>query len=148
MKKVLVLYLSLSGKTETLAQYIAEGVRMMGCDLEIKKITDMKTGKDLQGYDGYVFGCPTYHRDMPQLMKTFLFLAKQCNLVGKVGGAFGSHTHSGEAPIFIFDTLEHVFKMKVVNLGPLKVKEADVEKREYIKACHDYGKAIGNMING
>lgn len=147
MKKALVAHLSIAGHTETLAEYIAEGIRMAGCDTEVKKVSEIKTEKDLEGYDGYVFGCPTYHRDMPQPMKTLLFLAKKAGLEGKVGGAFGSYTHSGDAPKMIFDTLEYVFKMKVINLGSLNVKEAVVDTPEYLKACHDYGKAIGNSIN-
>jgi len=62
MKKVLIAYISRSGKTQQMAEYVAEGVRMTGNNAEVKKITDIKSEKDLQGYDGYVFGSPTYHR--------------------------------------------------------------------------------------
>lgn len=147
MSNVLVVYLSLAGHTQTLAEYIAEGVRIAGCSAEVKKISEVKNEKDLEGYDGYVFGCPTYHRDMPQPMKTFLFLANKAGLKGKVGGAFGSYTHSGDAPKIILDTLEYVFKMKVVNLGSLNVREERVDTPEYVKACHDYGRAIGDSVN-
>jgi flavorubredoxin len=146
MKNVLVVYLSIAGHTEQLAEYIAEGIRIAGCEAEVKKISEIKSEKDLQGYDGYVFGCPTYHRDMPEPMKTFLFLVHKAGLGGKVGGAFGSYTHSGDAPKIIFDTLEHVFKMKVTNLGSFNVKEAVVDTPEYLKACHDYGKEMGNLV--
>ena len=147
MKNVLVAYLSIAGHTQTLAEYIGEGIRIAGCEAEVKKIPEIKNEKDLQGYDGYVFGCPTYHRDMPDTMKTFLFLANKAGLEGKVGGAFGSYTHSGDAPQIIFDTLEHVFKMNVTNLGSFNVKEAVVDTPEYLKACHDYGKEIARLVN-
>ena len=142
MGKVLVAYLSLKGHTEKLAEYIAEGVRIAGCEADLKKISEIKKPEDLQGYDAYVFGCPTYHRDMPQKMKTFLFLAKEANLEGKTAGAFGSYTHSGDAPKLIFETMEFVFKMKPVRLGSFNVKEGDIDSPEYLRACHDYGKAI------
>jgi flavorubredoxin len=80
-----------------MAEYIAEGIRFSGNEADIKKTTEIKNEKDLEGYDGYVFGCPTYHRDMTAGMKTFLFVAEKLNLVGKMGGAFGSYTHSGES---------------------------------------------------
>ena len=64
MRNVLIVYLSLAGHTQTLAEYIAEGVRIAGCDAEVKKLSEIKNAKDLEGYDGYIFGCPTYHRDM------------------------------------------------------------------------------------
>jgi flavodoxin len=87
MKKVLIAYFSLTGKTEKMAEYIAEGVRFSGQQAVTKKISDIKTANDLNGYDGYIFGSPTYHRDMAEPMKTFLFLAKNAGLRGKTSGS-------------------------------------------------------------
>ena len=142
MKKVLVSYFSRTGKTQQMAEYIAEGVRISGHNVELKKISDIKSEKELTGYDGYVFGAPTYNRAMPGPVETFLFLAQKAPLQGKVGGAFGSYTHSGDAPKMIFDTMEFVYKMKVVDLGSFNLLEHLVETQEGMKACHDYGKAI------
>ena len=146
MKKVLISYFSRTGKTQQMAEYIAEGVRISGHDAEIRKISEIKNEKELVGYDGYVFGSPTYHRAMPGLVETFLFLAQKANLAGKVGGAFGSYTHSGDAPKMIFDTMEFVYKMNVVDLSSLNLLEHLVETREGLKACQDYGKAIGEKL--
>jgi flavodoxin len=146
MKKVLVCYFSRTGKTQQMAEYIAEGIRISGQEVELKKISDIKNEKDLMGYDGYVFGAPTYHRAMPGLVETFLFTAQKANLKGKVGGAFGSYTHSGDAPKMIFDTMEYVYKMNVVDLGSLNLLEHLVEARDGMKACHDYGKAISQKL--
>jgi len=129
-----------------MAEYIAEGVRITGNEAQIKKISDIKNEKELAGYDGYVFGAPTYHRAMPGLVETFLFLAQKANLQGKVGGAFGSYTHSGDAPKMIFDTMEFVFKMNVVDLGSFNLLEHLVDTQEGMKSCHDYGKTIGEKL--
>jgi len=146
MKKILVAYYSRSGMTEKMAEYIAEGVRFSGNHAEIRKIAEIKNGKDFQGYDGFIFGCPTYHRDMTENFKTFLFLAQKGNLQGKAGGSFGSQTHSGEAPKFIFDTMEFVFKMNMTELGSLTLNESMVNKTEGMRACQDYGKALGQKL--
>ena len=143
MKKILIAYYSLTGKTRAMAEYIAEGVRISGHDADVKKISEIKNEKDLQGYDGYIFGCPTYHRDMTENMKAFLFIARNANLAGKAGGAFGSHTHSGDAPGLIFDTMEFVYKMDMVNLGPFLLKEHVVDTDEGLRACQQYGRAVG-----
>ena len=148
MKRVLISYFSRTGKTQQMAEYIAEGVRISGHDAELKKISDIKSEKELAGYDGYVWGAPTYHRAMPGLVETFLFLAQKVDLQGKVGGAFGSYTHSGDAAKMIFDTMEFVFKMNMVDLGPFNLLEHLVDTREGMKACHDYGKAIGQKTGG
>ena len=57
MKKVLISYFSRTGKTQQMAEYIAEGIRISGHDAELKKISDIKSEKELAGYDGYVLGC-------------------------------------------------------------------------------------------
>ena len=142
MKKVLIAYDSRTGHTEKMAELIAEGVRISGQEVGSMKISEIKNADVLQGYDAYLFGCPTYHRDMTGGMKTFLFLVQKAGLEGKVGGAFGSYTHSGDAPGLIFDTMQYVFKMKMTSLGSFNMKEDIITTGEGIRACQDYGKAI------
>ena len=146
MKKVLVAYVSRTGVTQKMAEFIAEGVRFSGNTADVKRIVDIKTEQELEGYDGFVFGCPTYHRDMTASMKTFLFLAERVNLTGKIGGAFASYTHSGESGTMIFETMQHVFKMDMVDLGALNLKEHVVDSPDGPKACQDYGRAVGDKI--
>ena len=146
MHKVLVAYISRTGMTEKMANFIAEGIRMAGHEVVVKKTTEIQKETDMQGYDGYIIGCPTYHRDMTAGMKNFLFLAQKANLVGKMGGAFCSYTHSGESGPMIFDTMEHVFKMDMVDLGALNLKEQVVDSQDGVKACQDYGKALAAKL--
>jgi flavodoxin len=148
MKKVLVGYYSRTGNTEKMAEYIGEGIRITGNNADLKKISEIKSEKDLEGYDGFVFGCPTYHRDITEGMKRFLFIAEKANLTGKMGGAFGSYTHSGESANMIYDTMLHVFKMDMVDLGALDLKEHIVKTYEGLRACQAYGKAIGQKFTG
>ncbi len=146
MKKVLVAYVSRSGNTEKMASYIAEGLRITGKDVTVAKISSLQSEKDIEGFDGYIFGCPTYHKDITGGMKNFLFTAEKINLTGKIGGAFGSHTHSGESAPMIYDTMQHVFKMDTIELGPLNLTEAMLITDEGLKACQDYGKAVGEKL--
>ena len=143
MKKLLIVYFSRTGNTQKMAQFIAEGIRIGGNEAVIKKITEIKNEAELDGFDGYAFGSPTYHRDMAGSMKTFLFLAHKADLTAKTGGAFGSYTHSGDAPQAIFDTMQHVFKMNMLSLGSFNLKEALVDTTDGMRACQDYGKALG-----
>ena len=129
-----------------MAEYIAEGIRLNGGEAELKSVSSIKSEKDLEGYNAYVFGCPTYHRDLTQGMKTFLFQAEKANLLGKIGGAFCCYTHSGESGPMLFDTMQYVFKMDTVDLGALNLKEAVVETAEGMRACQDYGKAVGQKF--
>ena len=146
MAKVLVVYFSLSGNTEKMAEYIAEGLRFSGQQAAVRRTSDITKFEDLNGYDGYIFGSPTYHRDMAEPMKTFLFLANKADLSEKLAGAFGSYTHSGDAPAIILDTMQHVYNMKPFELGSFNLKEATVDTREGVSACQEYGRVFGSQL--
>ena len=148
MSKILIAYVSRAGTTQKMAEYLSEGFRMSGSEVTAVKTTQLKSENDLAGYDGFLFGCPTYHKDMTNSMKQFLFLVEKANLTGKIGGAFGSHTHSGEAAPMVFETMQHVFKMDVTELGPLNLTEAMMESDEGLKACHQYAKALAEKFPG
>ena len=143
--KVLIAYDSKAGHTEKMAQFMAEGARFAGADVEVKKITEIKEAEALAGYDAYMFGCPTYHRDMTQTMKTFLFLAQKADLAGKPGGAFGSYTHSGDAPKIIADTMEFVYKMNM-DAGSFNLLEDKLTSKEGLQACQDFGKTVCEKV--
>jgi flavodoxin len=142
MKKVLIGYESRKGHTEKMANYIAEGVRLAANEATMKTIAALKSENDLKGYDAYLFGCPTYHRDMTNSMKTFLFLVDKVDLKGKTAGAFGSYTHSGDAPKLILDTMENVFHMHATSLGSFNLLEDKVYTDEGMRSCQQYGKAV------
>ncbi len=156
MKKVLVAYFSLSGHTETMAGFVAEGVRFAGHQAVVKKVSDIKKAEDLDGYDGYIFGSPTHFRDVPGPMKAFLYLAKKATLKDKLAGAFGSYLHDGSAPGVIFETMQYIFGMEPFELGPFNLKEFDLgifdtreatlESRAGFRACQQYGKAFGEAL--
>jgi flavodoxin len=142
MKKFLIVYVSRTGKTKRMADFIAEGIRMGGGEAVVKASPQVDKPDDFAGYDGFVLGSPTYHKDMVMGMKTLLFRAQKAGLAGKVGAAFGSHTHSGEAPVMLFDTMENVYQMNMVGLGPLKMEERVVVSDEGARACQQFGRAL------
>ncbi len=142
MKRFLIVYLSRTGMTKKMAEYIAEGIRFAGHEAVLKTAPQAKEPQDIAGFDGYLLGSPTYHRDMIAGLKNWLFKAHKAGLEGKVGGAFGSHTHSGEAPGILHETMEHVFKMDMAGLGPLKMEERVVVTDEGMRACQQLGRAL------
>ena len=46
----------------------------------------------------------------------------------------------------IFDTMQFVFKMDMVDLGALSLKEAVVGTEDGLRAGQDYGKAVGEKF--
>lgn len=129
-----------------MAERIADGIRSAGKQALTRRISEIKDASELEGYEGYIFGSPTYFKDTTNEMKTFLFLASQANLGGKVGGAFGSYTHLGNGPKTIHDTMEHVFRMNMAEINPFNVKEQLLDSGKGDQACLEYGKAMAEKI--
>lgn len=143
MTKVLVLYYSGYGHTETMANAVAEGVRSVeGVSCELKRVPElvpeevaassgMKTEQDapfatpeeLADYDAIIFGTPTRFGNMAAQMRNFLdqtgALWFQRKLVGKVGSVFTSTAsqHGGqETTITSFHTTLLHHGMVIVGL--------------------------------
>ena len=143
MAKVLVVYATRTSSTRDIADLVAEGIRFSGNEAVAVEVKDIKSEADFEGYDGYVFGSPTYHGEMLQSMKALLFLAEKANLEGKVGGAFGAHGWSTEAQDRIYNTMKEVFKMDMAK-GPLLLKSASLGGG--VQMAQDYGKEIGSKL--
>lgn len=114
MTKVLVLYYSMYGHVETLAQAVAAGAKGVdGIEVDVKRVPELmpediarKAGakldqaapiaavSDLSAYDAIIFGTPTRFGNMCAQMRNFfdqtgkLWLSG--GLIGKVGSVFAS----------------------------------------------------------
>ena len=146
MKKVLIAYFSQTGNTRQMAEYVAEGLRISGQQVTLKKVSDIEKPEELAGYDGYIFGSPTYYRDIAEPMKVFLFLAEKAELKGKLAGAIGSYKHDGNAPSMIFDTMQYIFDMVPFELGPFNLVDDRLATSEGPRACQDYGRVFGEKL--
>jgi len=143
MPKALIVYATRTGETRQIAELIGEGLRFSGAEASVVNLNEIKNETALNGYDAYVFGSATYHGDMMQGMKTFLFLAEKANLTGKKGGSFGAFGWSGEAPDRIFNTMKNIFNMDMVS-GSLRLKSSSLGGG--IKMAQDYGREIAKKL--
>jgi flavorubredoxin len=143
MGRALIVYTTRTQATLEIADLIAEGLRFSGQEAVVRDVKAIKNETDLEGYDAYVFGSPTYHGEMLQPMKTFLFLAEKVDLENKIGGAFGAHGWSTEAQERIYQTMKTVFKMDMVS-EPLLLKSASLGGG--LQMAQDYGRAIAKKM--
>ncbi len=146
MKKMLIVYDSRTGRTQKMAERIAEGVRSTGNEALLRRVSEFKSYGDLEGYEGYLFGSPTYFKDATDAMKKFLFVASQADLMRRIGGAFGSYPHIGSGARIIYDTMEHVFGMNMVEMNPFNVKEQILDSGKGDQVCQDYGKTLAEKL--
>lgn len=121
MIKLLVLYYSSYGHIETMAAAVAEGARLAGAAVEVKRVPELvpeiaakksgykmgqkapvATTAELADYDAIIIGTPTRYGNMASQMKNFLDqtgrLWSEDKLVGKVGSVFTStgSQHGGQ----------------------------------------------------
>ncbi len=122
MTKVLVLYYSMHGHIERMAEAIAEGARAVeGVDVAIKRVPEtipediarsmgvkldqkasVATNEELANYDAIIFGTPTRFGNMAGQMRSFLDrtgrLWLEGGLIGKVASVFTSSDtqHGGQ----------------------------------------------------
>ncbi len=131
MTKILVLYYSMYGHIEVMAQAVAEGVREVeGVEVVVKRVPEtipegqaraigvkldqsapIATIEELADYDAIIFGTPTRFGNMTAQMRNFLDqtggLWTKGGLIGKVGSVFTSSAtqHGGqESTILSFHT--------------------------------------------
>jgi NAD(P)H dehydrogenase (quinone) len=134
MTKILVVYYSMYGHVETMAQAVAEGAQAVeGTEVVIKRVPELMpldvarqhgvkldqaapiaSPKELSDYDAIIFGSPTRFGNMTAQMRNFLdqtgSLWVKGALFGKVAGVFTSTGTGGgnESTIISFvHTLVH-----------------------------------------
>ncbi len=143
MANALILWSSRIGETVKIGELIAKGLREAGCEADIRDVAYVESEAEVTGYDALVLGSSTYIGEMNQPMKKFLFMVEKSDLSGVVGGAFGAFGWSGEAPRRIFNTMKHIFKMKMVS-GPLLLKSASQDGAETM--AQEYAREIADLI--
>ncbi|MDH4655764.1 MULTISPECIES: NAD(P)H:quinone oxidoreductase [unclassified Pseudomonas] len=134
MKKVLVLYYSMYGHIERMAESVAEGARSVsGVEVTLKRVPETmpedvarKAGakldqaapvaspQELENYDAILFGTPTRFGNMSAQMRSFLDqtggLWVKGALIGKIGSVFTSTGTGGGSETTItsfWHTLAH-----------------------------------------
>ena len=143
MKRALVIYSTKGGRTEAIAQCIAEGLGAAGVVAQLRNAAEVEGGADLEGFDAYVFGSATYHHEMMKPARQLLSLAENVDLKGRAGGAFGAFGWSGEATDVIFETMSHTLGMDMVS-EPLRIQSATAE--EDSETARAYGRLVAAKL--
>jgi len=141
MAKVLVLYYSAYGHIEKMAEAVAEGARLAGAHVDIKRVPELVPDEvakaayykldqkapvakieDLANYDAVIVGTGTRFGHMASQMANFLDQAgglwAKGALHGKVGGAFtSSATQHGGQETTLFSIITNLLHFGMVIVG-------------------------------
>ena len=141
--KALVTYSTRTKNTQKIGELIADGISSSGVDVKIMSVRDIKKPEEFQGYDALVLGSATEGEDIMWPMEQALKLAKEADLKGIVGGAFGSYGWSGEASELIYNTMKNSFGMDMVS-SFFRVKAGEIEGNE--ESAREYGREIARKL--
>jgi flavodoxin I len=140
MKKIIMVYASMSGNTEEIANIIAEGINEQEIDLQVKEVMDV-TASELEKYDGIILGSYTWgDGELADEFLDFYDDMDSLNLTGKKAAAFGSGDHAYEHFCAAVDILEE----KLVQMGAelvqegLKIEMSPSDKEKEV--CREFGR--------
>jgi NAD(P)H dehydrogenase (quinone) len=154
MPKILVVYDSKSGNTETMALAVAKGAEQAG-DLEVTvKRAEETKNSDLLVADGIIMGSPTYFGQMSAKLKALIDESVKVHkeLTGKVGGAF---TSSGGTASGAETTLLSIVQAMLIH-GMIVQGRADdkhygvavagAPKKRDLAECEKLGKRVAALV--
>lgn len=153
MSKIGVSCYSRSGNTQKMAEFVSQGVKEEGVEVELKRIEDT-TLEDLLAWDGIIVGSPTYYGGAAASVKDLFDRSVKYHgrLEGKVGGAFASSANIGggnETTILSLLQMMLIHGMiiqgssKGDHYGPVSIEKPDERVRVQCKAL---GKKIARLV--
>lgn len=151
MPKVLIIYYSRTGTTETMAEDIASAMKKEGVDVDLRKVEDVNAG-DLLNYDGIIMGSPTYYGTMAAEMKKLIDETVEYHgkLDGKMGAAFATAAVSGFETT-VFSILEAMLVHGMIiqgnpagsHYGAVTVSEAPIADNDW---CSNFAKRASDLV--
>lgn len=141
MVDILVLYYSRTGRTEALAQAIAEGVGAVeGASASVKRV-DYATVEDFISCGGVAFGSPNYFSYMAGIMKDFFdkALSVREKVTAKPAAAFTSGGGSSNSALLSLERMISAFRLEKVADG---VVSHGAPSNQDLVSCRELGEAI------
>ncbi|MDF2721582.1 MAG: Flavodoxin [Paenibacillus sp.] len=140
MANIIMIYASMTGNTEEMAEAIAVGIREEGEELVMKSVMDANA-VELEQYDGILLGAYTWgDGDLPDEFLDFFDEMEDIDLTGKRAAVFGSCDSFYDAYGAAVDTLIG----KLEELGSEVVlpgfKVDLTPTSEQIEECKQFGK--------
>lgn len=147
MPKIIIVYASMSGNTEEIAEEIAEGIREAGIEPVMKSVMDA-SGSELEEYDGILLGAYTWgDGDLPDEFEDFYDELEDLDLKGRKSGAFGSadssYTYFGKAVDTIEARLAEIGTEKVFDGIKIELNPSKEEKQKCRELGAKFAAAVG-----
>ncbi|WP_100401787.1 flavodoxin [Bacillus sp. FJAT-42315] len=146
-KTIVMIYASMSGNTEEMAEAIEAGVKEAGAELRKIDINDEPEAQVLEQYSGILLGAYTWgDGELPYEFEEFYEEMNEVDLTGKVAAAFGScdsmYPKYGAAVDLLIEKLEE--RGASVPQDGLKVELTPED--EDVEACKEFGRIFAKEL--
>ena len=153
MARILISYFSKTGHTRLMAEEVAKGASLEGCDVVLKAVSDTSVD-EMRDSDAVIFGSPTYYGGPAAELKLLIdeSVKYHGSLDGKVGGAFASAGMLGggvETTVralldaLLIHGMVIMGSPRIAHYGPVSVGNPDDKARE---ECRKYGERLANLV--
>lgn len=145
MAKVIIIYGSTTGNTETLSGYIKNGLKASGADVLAKNVSEANP-KELNDYDGIILGCSTWgDGELQDDFISFEEVMKEAELSGKKAACFGP----GDSMYPQFCKAVDILEKRLESCGAEIISEAlkiDGDVDSGAEEAEEWGKKIGQKL--
>lgn len=147
MAKIILIFASMSGNTEMMAQAIAEGVREMGEQIEVIDVFEGPDVDDLENADGILLGAYTWgDGELPDDFLDFYEEMDRIQLIGKKAAVFGSCDSSYPEFGAAVDILMKKLKERGAEVFSEGLKIELTPDVKEIEECRDFGKKFVTFL--
>jgi multimeric flavodoxin WrbA len=147
MVRVLIVYHTLSGNTEKMANAFAEGAGSVpGTEVLLKKAFDANL-EDLLGCDAIAFGSADYFSYIAGALKDFFdrtFYLSKGKVTGKPYASFATGGRGGETALAVLDRLCGSFQLKK---AVDSVSVAGTPSSEVLARCREAGEKLAKIVS-
>ncbi len=147
MAEMVLVYVSMTGNTEAMANAIAEGIRGQGKELDVMDIMECSSASVLEQYEGIILGAYTWDDGaLPDEFKDLYDEMDEIDLTGKKAAAFGSgdsgYDHFCGAVDLLIEKLQE--RGAEVVMEGLKVEMSPSD--EDIEKCKEFGRKFVHQL--
>ncbi|WP_301630729.1 flavodoxin [Paenibacillus apis] len=148
MSRVLIVYASLTGNTEEMAEFIAEGIRAAGSTADLKEV-EQCNASEMMRYEGVLLGAYTWgDGELPDEFEDFIDEMEELELEGRKAAVFGSGDTTYRLYCGAVDVLEEKLREfgAVVEQEGLKVEYGPNAEEKQL--CREFGARFAQSLLG
>ncbi|MBP1992452.1 flavodoxin [Paenibacillus eucommiae] len=147
MSNIIIVFASMTGNTEEIADAIAEGIRAEGIEPVVKSVLDTNVS-ELSDYEGILLGAYTWgDGDLPDEFLDFYDEMDDLDLHGRKAAVFGSadssYSEYGAAVDILIRKLQELGAENVLEGMKIELNPSNEEKA----SCKEFGKQFVSILN-